>query len=119
MVDDEAARGARDSGGEATYRDIFLHASDALFIHAEDGAILEVNERTCSLFGWDHASALSLGLGQLSSGEPGYTEVEAVARVRRAILEGPQVFEWRSKKRSGDVFWSEVCLLYTSPSPRD
>ena len=31
-------------------------------------------------------------------------------RIRQAAAEGPQVFEWHSKRKNGEVFWTEVAL---------
>jgi PAS domain S-box-containing protein len=39
-----------------------------------------------------------------------FTYPEAVRRLRQAATEGPQVFEWQSKRKNGELFWTEVAL---------
>jgi signal transduction histidine kinase len=62
------------------------------------------------MFGFDVQQALRLSIGEVSSGEPPYSQREALAKVRLAIFEGPQVFDWQSKTVTGELFWSEVAL---------
>ena len=95
---------------ERNYRGIFNATNDALFIHDTRGRIMDVNERMCALFGCDRAKALTLSLKDLSLGEPPYTQTEAETRLRLAFEQGPQVFEWRSRRGNGEWFWTEVAL---------
>ena len=39
-----------------------------------------------------------------------YSMYEAMELIRRALTQGPQIFEWRSRRYHGDLFWSEVAL---------
>jgi PAS domain S-box-containing protein len=96
--------------GSSAYRQLFEAASEALFVHDVDGTILLVNERTCGMFRAPREEILSLTVGDLSSNEPPYTNEGALAQVRRALDEGECRFEWRSRRRSGELFWSEVAL---------
>ncbi|MHC1727232.1 MAG: PAS domain S-box protein [Syntrophobacteraceae bacterium] len=95
---------------EQKYRDIFNATSDALFIHDMTGRLLDVNERMCAMFEYDRATALGVSLKDISLGVPPYSEAEGFEKVRRSIEEGPQVFEWQSRRCSGEIFWSEVAL---------
>ncbi|MHC4926077.1 MAG: PAS domain S-box protein [Planctomycetota bacterium] len=93
------------------YRQIFNTTIDSLFVHdAETGEILDVNETMLKMYGYSRQEALALSVGDLSSGEPPYTQAEAVEHIRRAVEEGTQQFTWHSKKKNGDCFWAEVSL---------
>jgi|WetSurMetagenome_2_1015567.scaffolds.fasta_scaffold16900_3 PAS domain S-box-containing protein len=95
---------------ERSYREIFNSTSDALVIHDENGTISDLNEQACTLFGVDRATVLESSIGQFSLGEPPYSQAEAAEKLHGAFYEGPQVFEWRSRRVNGEVFWSEVAL---------
>jgi PAS domain S-box-containing protein len=98
------------AASERKYREVFNATNDAFFIHDQWGRILEVNERACAMFGFDVQHALRLSIGEVSSGAPPYSQREAEAKIQCAIFEGPQVFDWRSKTVTGNLFWSEVAL---------
>ncbi len=95
---------------ERTYREIFTATSDALFVHEISGRPLDVNERACAMFGCTRETLLSLPADALSLGRPPYSQAEAVAWVQLAAAAGPQVFEWHSRRRNGELFWSEIAL---------
>jgi PAS domain S-box-containing protein len=95
---------------ERNYREVFNATSDALFIHDEIARVLDVNDRACTLYGYDRESLLGLSIGDFSLGNPPYSQPEAEDWVRRAAQAGPQVFEWQSRRRNGELFWSEVAL---------
>jgi PAS domain S-box-containing protein len=95
---------------EQNYRDIFNATNDALFIHDASGRILDVNERMCTMFECDRDEALRISLNDISLGVSPYSDAEGFEKVRLAIEEGPQVFEWQSRRLGGELFWSEVAL---------
>jgi PAS domain S-box-containing protein len=100
---------------EENYREIFNATSDAIVIHdAETGAILDVNRSMTEMFGFSREEALRLGPRDASANEPPYTDEEAYRHMRRALDEGPQTFEWLSRRRDGSTFWTEVSLRATS-----
>jgi PAS domain S-box-containing protein len=105
-----SARRAIGDLGASAYRQLFEAASEALFVHDADGTILLVNERTCAMFRATREEVLALTVGDLSSNEPPYTNEGALERVRRVLAEGECRFEWRSRRRNGELFWSEVAL---------
>ena len=93
------------------YQAIFNATNEAKFIHdAQDGSILDVNDRMLEIFGYKRDEALTLDIGQVSAGTPPYSQAEAVEKIRRVLSEGPQVFEWLTRKKTGELFWSEVSL---------
>lgn len=94
---------------EDRFRTIFDSVNDAIFIfHQKTGTILYVNKRMCELFGYTRDEALGLDLGVISSGEPLYTQKEALQWMKKAIKAGPQLFEWQCKNKTGKLFWVEV-----------
>jgi PAS domain S-box-containing protein len=95
---------------EENYRGIFNATSDAIIIHDLAGGILDVNQRMCEMFGYSRAEALILRVGDLSEGSPAYSQAEADARLSLTAQGKPQVVEWRSRRKNGELFWSEVAL---------
>jgi len=106
----ERAGAASGASVDGNYREVFDATSDALFIHDETGRILDVNERTCTLFGCDRETILGATADRMSLGESPYSAREANDWVRRAITVGPQVFEWQCRRLNGELFWAEVAL---------
>ncbi len=96
---------------EANYLTIFDEANDAIFSHdPETGKITDVNKQMCEMFGYTQEEALNLNVGAISSCEPHYTQQDAVELIRKTCRQGPQVFEWKAKKKNGQLFWIEVNL---------
>jgi PAS domain S-box-containing protein len=60
------------------------------------------------MFGYSLEQALQLQVSDLSLGEFPYNGEEAQRRLCLAASGAPQVFEWRSRKRDGTLFWTEV-----------
>jgi hypothetical protein len=99
---------------ERVYREIFNATSDAIFIQdATSGAILDVNQSMLDMYGYRYEEAIQLSVNQLSLGEPPYTQVEADNWIRKALGEGPQIFEWVARKKNSESFWVEVVLRRT------
>lgn len=93
------------------YLALFNSSSDAIIVRdGKSTAIVEVNPRFCSLYGYSPSEALKLNANQLSDEANLYTEAMLMQRVELARLEGPQFFEWRSRRKDGSAFWSEVSL---------
>ncbi len=96
---------------EQNYRQVFDAANDAVLVHDPvTGAVLDVNKTTLEVYGFAYEEALRADVGTFSSGEPPYTRSEALAYIRRAVEEGPQLFEWHSKRTNGELLWQEVNL---------
>lgn len=96
---------------EANYREIFDKANDAIYIHdAGTGRVLDVNQRTCDLFGFTREEFIQGDPSQFLTGNPGFTLQDASERLKKAVTEGPQVFEWQGKNKDGSIRWVEVSL---------
>ncbi|HHB77372.1 MAG TPA: transporter substrate-binding domain-containing protein, partial [Desulfobulbus sp.] len=100
-------------------QEIFDAPSEAIFIHnAETGAILDVNKTMLQLFGLTYQEALQATIADLSAGSFPYTQQEAEKKIQLALSEGPQTFEWLSKKKNGELFWTEIGLTLTKIGDR-
>jgi two-component system, cell cycle sensor histidine kinase and response regulator CckA len=96
---------------EQNYREIFNTANDAIFVHdADTGTVLDVNDSMSHLYGFSREEALRLSPNDSSLGTSPYSAAEVRQWMARAIEEGPQVFEWHARKKSGELFWVEVAL---------
>lgn len=105
---------------EISYREIFNASNEALFVHdMETGAILDVNQTMCDMFGYTHEEAVNLSVGDLSQGKPPYTMDHARQWVRKAVEEGPQRFEWWAKRKNGELFWDETNLKLATIGGQD
>lgn len=98
------------TASERSYREIFNATSDALFIYAESGRLLDVNERACAQFLCTREEMLGFSVERLSLGERPFSRREAIWKLRLARRVGPQTFLWRSRRSNGELFWSEVAL---------
>jgi two-component system cell cycle sensor histidine kinase/response regulator CckA len=102
---------ARATESERSYREIFNATHEAIFIHeASSGRIIDVNNTMLAMYGYTHAEALQMTIGDLSSKEPEFSQERAMALLSRAAREGPQVFDWRARRKEGVEFWVEITL---------
>lgn len=96
---------------EHRFRTIFDSVNDAILVlHPSTGLILDVNKRGCELSGYEREQLKGRGAAELSSGVEPYTGKEAQKWLGKAVMEGPQVFEWEVRNRMGLLFWAEVNL---------
>jgi PAS domain S-box-containing protein len=105
--------------GEEIFRELYHAANDAIFVHnGATGEILDVNETMCEMYGYTRAEARELTVEDLSSGNPPYTQANAVEKVQNAAEGEPQVFDWRARHRDGTLFWVEVSMRRTTVDDR-
>ncbi len=105
---------------EFNYREIFNAVNDAILVQdLHTGKILDVNRKGCELSGYSAEEIRRCTMEDLSSGEPPYTQREAMKNVKRVALGEPLLFEWRAKDRSGRIFWVEVNLKRVCLSGKD
>ena len=96
---------------EASYRAIFETTEDAIFLHDWDsGAIIDANPKACANYGYSREELLLLSVGELSSGEPPYTQEQALRHIGLAKLDRCPPFEWHRRSRDGSLHWDEVRL---------
>jgi len=100
---------------EMSYRTILESANDVIMLHdAVTGRLLDGNEKIQEMFGYPVNEFLKLQVGEFSSGELQYSQEEALRLIHATAAGVPQVFEWHSKKQSGELFWAEVSLRQVS-----
>ncbi len=105
---------------EQRFRTIFDSVNDAIFVHdLATGDLLDVNHTMCAMYGYTREEALRLNIEDVSSGEPPYTQQDALAWIRKVADEGPQVLEWRAKDKGGRLFWIEVSMRRATISGRE
>ncbi|MBI5690167.1 MAG: PAS domain S-box protein [Verrucomicrobia bacterium] len=105
-----AAVAGRLRNSEEQLREIFDSTSDALFVHAPDGTVLDVNLQACAIFGGTREALLAGTFDHFSLGTEPYSRREAEARVARAAAGQSQLFEWHCRRANGELFWAEVAL---------
>ena len=99
---------------ERNYRQIFNTTTDAIMVHdVESGNIIEINKTVEEMYGYSREEILNQHALDLRLGESPYSMQDALKWIHKAFAEGPQHFEWRSKKKNGDMFWTEVVLSPT------
>jgi len=103
------------SENERNYKEIFNSTNEAIFIHNEgDGKFLDVNDVMLRMFGYDKKEdVLNLTVNDISVLADGDADQRAKTLIRKAVEEGPQVFEWLSKRKNGEIFASEISLKST------
>jgi len=96
---------------ERNYREIFDKASDAIFVHeVETGLVIDVNNKACEIIGCTKEEILYGDPAAFVAGTPGSTVEDAMLYLQKSITEGPQLFEFHSKRMNGTVYWNEVNL---------
>jgi PAS domain S-box-containing protein len=96
---------------ERSYREMFNAASDAIFLHdARTGWILDVNDAMLKMYGCERSDIKGLLPGDLNPLDQAYSTGNALEWIRRTLDEGPQTFQWQSRRKDGTRFWAEVSL---------
>ena len=96
---------------EKNYRTIFNSVNEAIFIHdAATGEIIDVNDPMLKMYGYNNKEELLTNPDNFITADSEYSKEKALENIRKAILEGPQTFEWLTKKKNGEKFWVEVSL---------
>lgn len=99
------------SRSEQNYREIFNSTSDAIFIHdAETGQVIDVNQAMLDMFNCSYEEALDSNFEVFSRGEYPYTINESKLNLQEAREKGSCTFEWHSRKKTGELFWTDVYL---------
>ncbi|MBN1807311.1 MAG: PAS domain S-box protein, partial [Sedimentisphaerales bacterium] len=96
---------------EAKYFTIFDKTNDAILVHDPDtGRILDANKQMCDMFGYTQEQVRNLSIDAFSSGEIPYTRQDALDWMKKTRRMGPQLFEWKARKKCGQFLWVEVNL---------
>ncbi|QUX97162.1 hypothetical protein C0J08_17975 [Marinomonas sp. CT5] len=91
---------------------IYQYANDSMIIHdATTGKILEVNERSCELYGRSKEEILKLSVGDLSIGNHKYNQKKAIELIKKSSNSNKILtFDWVVKHADGRVIPVEANL---------
>jgi PAS domain S-box-containing protein len=95
---------------EQNYSEIFDAANDCILLHDATGRIVDVNVRIADVFGYAPEAAKQLNIGNLCEDVPPFTQEQARSMIKKTLADGPQLFEWRARRASGEAFWAEVSM---------
>ena len=105
---------------EASYRAIFDAAEDAIFVHdIETGAIVDVNPKACTSFGYTREEFRHLDIGTLGTGERPYTQQDGMGLIARAVAGEQLRVEWHGKSKEGNLRWHEVFVKRVTIGGKD
>ena len=105
---------------EERFRSIFSAVGEGIFlVDASTGTFAEVNEPGAAMYGYAPGEMIDLSIEAISSAEPPYNREGALRWIELAAATGQtQQFDWRSKRKDGTLFWSEVSIRFASISGR-
>ena len=90
------------------FKTLFEKSPVSIIIRDKDsGEVVDANQAGCASHGFTNLEGLKTNEFW---GEPPYSAADALTMIREASREGMKVFEWRSKKASGEPFWELVNL---------
>ncbi|MBU0498045.1 MAG: PAS domain S-box protein, partial [Candidatus Thermoplasmatota archaeon] len=96
---------------DINYHTIFNAINEMIIIYdPATGRPVDVNQQTLETFGWSRKQFLQLSISDLIQNEPPFTQSEALIYITKASKGIPQQFEWRCKKKHGELFWADVTL---------
>ena len=87
---------------------LYEASPDMIFIHADDGRILDVNRNAAQRFGYSAAEMRQRSVADLSADSLSLSE--AVTHVQAALRNEEPEFEWLARDKSGKSFPVEVRL---------
>ena len=85
---------------ETKYRTIIENINDALIIHDFKGKIIDINENTCKLFGYDHHKIIGKKFSKFTTKE---SAKKIKSQLKQLIKEGFMVFDSEAKKSDGAI----------------
>ena len=105
----------RDS--EARFRTIFDSINDAILVKDfSSDSILDVNSKFCEMFGYQPDDLRHLSVKNLLGNDGDYDYKNMRRMIRHVKRLGPQVFEWRARRKDGTFFWVEISMHVASLS---
>ena len=103
---------------EESYRGLFDHLTELVYIQDLEGRFLNVNEAVVRAYGYTREELLGRTPEILA--EPGMVDLaDTMERFGRAVLGTPQRFEWWGRRKDGTVFPKEVSLARSTYFGRD
>lgn len=97
------------SESEMSYRSIFDHATDAIYILDEEGFFIDVNSAALQMYGYDREEFIGNTPGILSA--KGRNDLNATMDFIKWAFNGEsQRFEWWGRRKNGEEFPKDVVL---------
>lgn len=101
------------------YRAIFNSSNDAIIIYdAKTGKVLDVNPKSCELYGGTRKQMVGKIIGNFSVGPLQTSRKFLFQRVRQAVQGEPQIFEWKIQRKNGEMRWVEMSMRAAQLSSR-
>jgi PAS domain S-box-containing protein len=98
---------------EAKYQNVFDASNDAIVIYDKStGKVIDSNRRATEMFGSPEEETFRSSVASFISGDSTGPRKGATERTGKSG-KSPQVFEWRTRNKSGEGFWAEVSLKKT------
>ena len=128
LADDRSFRGYLGFDREVTERadahatrdrfsSIFNSANVGIFLSdPATGNFVDVNATGCNMFGYKPGELNGCSIATLTSGISPHTPTGIMEMFAKVRSEGPQIFEWRCKRKDGKVFWVEISLSISAVS---
>ncbi|POR47426.1 PAS/PAC sensor signal transduction histidine kinase [Paraburkholderia eburnea] len=86
---------------------------------AQSKAIVWANRAACEALGFSVDELIPLKAGDMTRPEPKYDRALAIAAMNRSATEGPQVYEWCYRSRTGSDMLSEAIATTVHLEERD
>ncbi|MBN1415599.1 MAG: PAS domain S-box protein [Bacteroidales bacterium] len=94
---------------DSIYRDIFNAFTEGIFIQdIKEGKVIDVNDAMLSMVNSRREEIIHKVPDGFSSGIPPYDKKNAIMYFTKAVKEGECFFEWHARKRTGELFWTEI-----------
>ncbi len=105
---------------ERNYREIFNAVNEAIFIQdGKTAKIIDMNQRVLDMYEYSRQEIMNKSIADLSVDEAPYRTEHIAEWIHRTKIEGPQVFEWRAVKKSGEKFWVEMAFRHSTIGDKD
>jgi two-component system, cell cycle sensor histidine kinase and response regulator CckA len=93
---------------ENQFRSLFDQSPMSIRIYdSENGEIIDANPSACAAFGVSSVEILKTIDFWM---DPPFSHSDALGWIRKTVAEGPQRFQWLSRKASGELFWEEIYM---------
>lgn len=106
---------------EQNYRELFNSTTDAIFVHdAETENIIDVNDAMLKMYGYENKEeVISSEFYKASNINEDFNEQTARELISKTIKDGPQYFDWQTRKKDGTLFWISMVLKLTNIGGKD
>ena len=97
---------------ENKFRTLYESAGDAIFL-MKDNTFIDCNRRTLEIFGCKRKDIIGqtpFKFSPLRQPDGEKSEIKGLKKLKAAMKEKPQIFEWEHKKLDGTPFYAEINL---------